>query len=90
MPAVYALFISYQLLLYVKRQNGVSQVCKVSLITFRASLYEMSLLLSTGFAPPSDALQVAGHGVGTMNLPQQSTGENQSAVVLSQPLQQGM
>ena len=90
MPVVYALFISYQLMLYVKRQNGVSQVCNVSLITLRASLDEMSLLLSAGFAPPSDVLQVGGHGVGTMNLPQQSIGENQSAVVPSQPLQQGM
>ena len=72
------------------RQNGVSQVCNVSLITLRASLFETSLLLSTGFDPPSGALQVGGHGVGAMNLPHQSTGENQSAVVPSQPLQQGM
>ena len=80
-------------MLYVKRQNGVSQVRNVSLITLRASLFEVdvtSLLLSTGFDPPSGALQVDGHGVGAMNLPQQSTGENQSAVVPSQPLQQGM
>ena len=49
----------------------------------------MSLLISTGFVPPSGTSQVGGQFVGAVNPPQQSTGGNQLEVAPSQPFQQG-
>ena len=74
------------------RQNEVSQSMQCVFDYSQSQSFQVdvtSLLLSTGFFPPSSTSQVGGQFESAMNPPQQSIGENLSAVAPSQPFQQG-